>query len=45
MILKGDIIATHDILASAEIDTEMRDEWVGEGRVLWSGCSDIPIGE
>jgi hypothetical protein len=43
MILSGNIIAIHDMLVGREVDPEMRDEFVGHGRVIWSGidgCSN-----
>ena len=45
MILKGELIAINDMLMGVEVDPTMRDEWVGKGRVIWSGCGDCSIGE
>jgi hypothetical protein len=45
MILKGDIIAAHDIIMGREVDPEMKDEWVGVGRVIWEGGDGCSIGE
>lgn len=47
MILKGEIIATHDMLMDVEVDPAMKDEWVGvgDGRVIWEGGDGCSIGE
>lgn len=40
MILKGEIVAAHDIMVGSEVDPLMRDEFVGKGRVIWGGSNE-----